>query len=293
MKLKVGKLIVSLSFFFVAIKLSNISLNLDFYNFKIFLGILFFTSISLFAISLRTQIIYNYNRFYKFISILIFNLKSWCLTNIFFSFTADIMKIFYYKNLRKENIFSFIIIEKFINLISILCLFIFVTYLIYYKQEYKFIYINLFISFLIVFILIIFKFSFYLKFLPYLNFIDYALTETKKNFSFPRYISVFFINIFIQLISIIGFFFVFYILNIKISIQDFLILYLFHYLSGLIQLFPSGLGLREFLFYFSSNFINLKLDILISLALIFTITNILISILILVCIYFFKRKLTI
>jgi len=93
----------------------------------------------------------------------------------------------------------------------------------------------------------------------------------------------------IHYLSFTGFFLIIHYLNVKISTINLFVLYFIKYLSGLFQLFPSGMGIREFLFFAVASTMNLDVETMVHLSLVFTTFNISFSIFILVLVKIFSH----
>ena len=290
MKISIFKIIFSLTLFFIVIRLSNIDLNDSFINVNNFTILLFTTLIGLIVISIRNHIIYNSNNQFKLKEVFIFTIHAWALSNFFFSGVSDLMKLFFFKKISKMQIFSFIMIEKYLNISILVLIIIIANFLLYLITKDYFFYLNIF--YLIIFLLILFilfRNNFFLKFFPYFNILNYDFYSSKKLYDLKKYLKITSTIILIHFFSFTGFFLVLLYLNIKISALHIFILYFVNYLSGLFQIFPSGLGIREFFFYIVATAINAEVEPIVHLSLVFTTFNIFFSILILVLIKIFSR----
>ena len=101
-----------------------------------------------------------------------------------------------------------------------------------------------------------------------------------KSYSNNDIFKIFLINLLIHFVSFCNLYLILTILKIKLSFSILLLLYFFYYLSGIFQIFPGGLGIRELLFFLLSNIANLNTDDLLNLSIFITSFNIIFSIII-------------
>jgi hypothetical protein len=168
--------------------------------------------------------------------------------------------------------------------------FIISNFLLYLITKDFFFYHNIFFLFFFLLIFLIsFKKNFFLKFFPYFNIFYYDFYSIKKFYHLKKYLKITATVILIHFFSFTGFFLIIHYLNIKISAIHFFVLFFINYLSGLFQLFPSGMGIREFLFFTAASTMNLEVETMVHLSLVFTTFNISFSILILFLIKIFSH----
>jgi uncharacterized membrane protein YbhN (UPF0104 family) len=290
MKFNILKIFFSLTLFVIIIRISNINLGDNLIRVNNFTILLFTTLLALIVISIRNNIIYNFNNKLKFKEIFIFTIRAWSLSNFFFSGVSDLMKLFFFKKLSKNQILSFILIEKFITLfILTLIITTFCFWFYFITNDYFFFYTTFYLIILLLVLLIFFKKNFFLSFYPYFNIFNYDLYFSKKFFTLKKNLKISLTTILLHLLSFTSFVLILFFLNFNISIFHLFILYFIHYLSGLLQIFPSGIGIRELSFFAVANTINLDVEKVVHLSLVFTTFNIFFSILILVLIYIFSR----
>ena len=290
MKFNILKIFFSLTLFVIVIRISNIDFKDSFINVNNFTILLFTTLLSLTVISIRNNIIYNFNNKLKFKEIFIFTTRAWSLSNFFFSGVSEFMKLFFFKKLSKNQILSFIIIEKFITLYALTLIITIVFFCFYFiTNDYFFFYTTLYLIIFLLVLLIFFKKDFFLSFYPYFNIFNYDFDLSKKFFTLKKNLKISFAIVLLHLLSFTSFVLILFFSNFNISFFHLFILYSIHYLSGLFQIFPSGIGIRELSFFVVANTINLDVEKVVHLSLVFTTFNIFFSILILVLIYFFSR----
>ena len=290
MKFNIFKIFFSLTLFVIIIRISNIDLNDNFIKVNNFTILLFTTLLALIVISIRNNIIYNFNNKLKFKEIFIFTTRAWSLSNFFFSGVTEFMKLFFFNKLSKNQILSFILIEKFITLFTLTLIVTTVCFWFYFiSNDYFFFYIIFYLIILLSVLLIFFKKNFFLSFYPYFNIFNYDFDFSKRFFTLKKNLKISFTIILLHLLSFTSFVLILFFLNFNISIFHLFILYFIHYLSGLLQIFPSGIGIRELSFFVVANTINLDVEKVVHLSLVFTTFNIFFSILILVLIYIFSR----
>jgi uncharacterized membrane protein YbhN (UPF0104 family) len=291
MKLNILKFFFSLTLFVIIIRISNINLNDNFINVNNFTILLFTTLLALIVISIRNNVIYNFNNKLKFKEIFIFTIRAWSLSNFFFSGVSELLKIFFFKMLSKNQILSFILIEKFITLFTLTLIITTVCFLFYFiTNDYFFFYTTFYLIILLLVLLIVFEKNFFLSFYPYLNILSYDFDFSKKKFfTLKKNLKISLAIILLHFLSFTSFVLILFFSNLNISIFHLFILYFIHYLSGLFQIFPSGIGIRELSFFVVANTINLDVEKVVHLSIVFTSFNIFFSTLILVLIYIFSR----
>jgi uncharacterized membrane protein YbhN (UPF0104 family) len=290
MKFNILKIFFSLTLFVIIIRISNIDLNDSFIKVNNFTILLFTTLIALIVISIRNNIIYNSNNKLKFKEIFIFTIRAWSLSNFFFSGVSEFMKLFFFKKLSKNQILSFIIIEKFITLFTLTLIITIIFFCFYFiTNDFFFFYTTLYLIIFLLVLLISFKKDFFLSFYPYFNIFNYDFDFSKRFFTLKKNLKISFTITLLHLLSFTSFVLIIFFLNLDISFFHLFILYFIHYLSGLLQFFPSGIGIRELSFFVVANTINLDVEKVVHLSLVFTTFNIFLSILILVLIYIFSR----
>jgi len=147
MKFNIVKIFFPLILFVIIIRISNIDLNDSFINVINFTILLFTTLLGLITITVRNDIIYNYKNQLKKKEIFIFTIRAWALSNFFFSGVSDLMKLFFFKKLSKNKIFSLIILEKFMTLLVIVLVIIIANFLLYLITKDFFFYLNIFFLF--------------------------------------------------------------------------------------------------------------------------------------------------
>jgi uncharacterized membrane protein YbhN (UPF0104 family) len=290
MKFRIFKIFVSFALFVIVIRISNIDLKDSFIKINNFTILVFTTLLALIGISLRNNIIYNFKNQFEFKKIFIFTIRAWALSNIFFSTVTEFMKFFFFKKFSKNQILTFIIIEKWITLTTLVLIITIVFFWFYLiTNDYYFFYMFFYLIIFLLILFISFTKNFFLKFCPYLNILNYDFVFSKTLYDWKKYFKISLITILIHFLSFISFFFILFFLNFHLSISQLFILYFVHYLSGLFKIFPGGIGIRELSFYVVANTINLDLEKIVRLSLFLTTFNILFSILILVLIYIFSR----
>jgi len=289
------KFFIAVSLFIAVIKLSRTNIHLNFFNYKIFLVVLFSLLISIFLLSLRINIIYNKTKYFKFYQLFLFNLKAWSLSNFFISGTSEVLKIFFFKNLNKTLLFSYIFLEKSIVIFSsvILIILYFIILSCINILNFNLIYLIIFFFLVIYFYLILLKLNFIIQKIPYLNILSFDLNKIIDSFSKSNLLLLVLVNAGVHFVSFFNLLFILLLLKIKLDFLILLILYLFYYLSGILQLFPNGLGIRELLFFLLATFANLNVNNLLNLSILITSLNFLISasiIIIIISINLLKKK---
>jgi hypothetical protein len=214
-KLNIFKFALSIAVFFYIIKVSDVKIDTRYVSFETFLILFFFLGASLFFISLRTNIIYNKFKKYKFSNIFFFNIFSWSASTLLVSGTNEILKFFFFKDLKKVDFFCYLIFEKMTFVIS----FLFIVTLFMLVENFFFNSGELFIFFIffIIFLLSIYLFykSFYIKIIPYINFLNFNIKQISNLFSTTDNIKLIIVNIIIQLIPLITFY-KFFLINVKV-----------------------------------------------------------------------------
>jgi len=289
------KFFFAICLFIAVIKFSKTNIHLNYFNYKIFLILLFSLFLSIFLISLRVNIIYNTTSHFKFYQLFLFNIYTWSLSNFFISGTTEVLKIFFFKNINKTVLFSYIFLEKTIVIFSSVILTILYLIILSYTNVLNFNLTYLIIIFFLViyFFLILLKLNFIVQKIPYLNILSFNLYKIIESFSKSSFLLLVLVNAGVHLVSFFNLFLILLLLKIKLDFLILLILYLFYYLSGILQIFPNGLGIRELLFFFLANLANLNSDNLINLSIVITSLNFLISSIIIIffSIYLLKKKL--
>lgn len=292
-KFNLFKIIISLTLFFVVIKLADSQIHLDYFQPLTLIVLTLSLLFSIFFISVRTNIIFNKNNKKKFIQIYFFHLVTWSASNLFITSLVDFLKIFFFnKNLSKSEIISNIFFEKFIVFITLHFLLI-LYFIFFYIFNIQIIYLNYLIIIFIIFLSLIYlnlfkKINFY-KF-PYINFINFDLFNIIKSYSIINLTELFLANFLIHLTSFLNFLIILTILNINFNFYYLILMYFVYYLSSFFSYFLSGIGIREVLFISLSSIIPLTNNILLNLAILFSSFNILASLLIYFFFYFYLLK---
>lgn len=245
--------------------------------------ILFFSlCISILIISLRTHIIYNKERSISFYNLCIFNFFGWCINNIFIAGTNELLKIFFFRKLGKINLLCYIFIEKSTTAITLFFLINIYLFLLYYLNFLPYRLFNILLIFpsLIFFCYFIFKNNFFIQSVPYLNLISFNLNIIIKLFLMKDFFLLFLANITLHTVSFFNLYLILTTLNIEFNLYILLVIYFVYYLSGVLQIFPGGLGIREFLFFILSLVSYINADDLINLSIFITSLNIIFAFLI-------------
>lgn len=294
-KLNTLKFFFSLSIFFVVIKFSEIKIKFNYFTLEAFLILTIFLLISFFFIFQRTNIIYNYNKLLTTKKLFFLTIYSWSATTLLISGVSEYIKFIFFKRLGWSFFLSLLFFEKILNLITIL-IFIFVIVFIFGENNFFF-FINKYIFFFIflLFTYYLFKNNFFLQKIPYLNFINYNFKNVLNYQTYNSLFKIFFCNIILHLLSFFSFFQIILFFEIKIDFKILLLLYFTNYISGLFQVFPGGLGIREFMFIILSNLTNSDQNVFLNLSIFLTSFQIFAAIIIYFCLYYFlfeKKRLT-
>ena len=269
-KLNILKLFFSLSIFSVVIKFSEIKIKLNYFTLEAFLILTIFLLISFFFIFLRTNVIYNYNKLLSTKKLFFLTMYSWSATTLLISGVNEYIKFIFFKRLGWSNFMSLLFFEKILNLLTI---FIFIFVIVFILGEYNFFFfINKCIFFFIFLLLIyyLFKNNFFLQKIPYLNFINYNFKNIINYQTYNSLFKVFFCNIILHLLSFFSFFQIILFFEIKINFKILLLLYFTNYISGLFQVFPGGLGIRELMFIILSKTTNSDQNVFLNLSIFLT-----------------------
>ena len=294
-KLNTLKFFFSLSIFFVVIKFSEIKIKFNYFTLEAFLILTIFLLISFFFIFQRTNIIYNYNKLLTTKKLFFLTIYSWSATTLLISGVSEYIKFIFFKRLGWSFFLSLLFFEKILNLITIL-IFIFLIVFIFGENNFFF-FINKYIFFFIflLFTYYLFKNNFFLQKIPYLNFINYNFKNVLNYQTYNSLFKIFFCNIILHLLSFFSFFQIILFFEIKIDFKILLLLYFTNYISGLFQVFPGGLGIREFMFIILSNLTNSDQNVFLNLSIFLTSFQIFAAIIIYFCSYYFlfkKKRLT-
>ena len=291
-KISFLKLFLGLSLFFIVIRFANVNIHLNYLNFKIFLSLLFSLFFSITLITLRTNLVYNTKKILNFYQLYLFNIYSWSLNNIFISAISEIFKFNFYRKISKINLVSYIFLEKITVIFSLIILIIFYFLFLFYLNLLT---INLIYLIIIIFLSLLifycaFKSNFLLQRIPYLNLFNFNLNTSIKTLSSVDYFKLILINLCIHLVSFLNLFIILSILKIKLSLIILLFFYFFYYLSGIFQIFPSGLGIRELLFLFYAYKQNLNTNDFLNVSVTITSFNIFLSFVINVFLFITMKK---
>ena len=294
-KLNILKILFSLSIFFAVIKFYKIKINFNYFNLEAFLILTIFLLISFFIISLRTNIIYNNNKLFSIKKLFFLTIYSWSASTLLISGVSEYIKFVFFKRIGWSNFISLLFFEKILNLFTIFLL-IFVIVFILSEDNFLFS-INKYIFFFIflLFIYYLFKNNFFLEKIPYLNFINYNFKQILNNQLYIGLFKILLCNIILHLLSFFSFFQIILFLEIKIDFKTLLLLYFTNYISGLLQVFPGGLGIREFMFIILSNVTNNDQSVFVNLSIFLTLFHIFAALIIYFYSYYFlfkKKRLT-
>ena len=294
-KLNILKIFFSLSVFFVVIKFSEIKIKFNYFTLEAFLILSIFLLISFFFIYLRTNIIYNYNKLLTSKKLFFLTIYSWSATTLLISGVSEYIKFIFFKRIGWSIFISLLFFEKILNLITI---FIFVFLIVFILGEYNFFFfINKYIFFFIflLFIYYLFKNNFFFQKIPYLNFINYNFKNILNYQTYNSLFKIFLCNIILHTISFFSFFQIILFFEIKIDFKILLLLYFTNYISGLFQVFPGGLGIREFMFIILSNITDSDQNVFMNLSIFLTSFQIFAATIIYFYSYYFlfkKKRLT-
>lgn len=294
-KLNILKFFFSLSIFFVVIKFSEIKIKFNYFTLEAFLILTIFLLISFFFIFLRTNIIYNYNKLLSTKKLFFFTMYSWSATTLLISGVSEYIKFIFFKRIGLSIFMSLLFFEKIVNLLTI---FIFIFAIVFILGEYNFFFsINKYIFFFIflLFIYYLFKNNFFLQKIPYLNFINYNFKKILNYQTYNSLFKIFFCNIILHFLSFFSFFQIILFSEIKIDFKILLLLYFTNYISGLFQVFPGGLGIRELMFIILSNITDSDQNVFLNLSIFLTSFQIFAAIIIYFYSYYFlfkKKRLT-
>jgi len=280
--LKLTKIIFSTLLFIFVMQIANVKIHFQFYTIKSILILFLSLCISILIISLRTHIIYNKEGSISFYNLTLFNFLSWCLNNIIIAGTSELLKIFFFRKVGKINLLCYIFIEKLIPVINLFFLISIYIFLLYYLNSlsYRLFNILLIFSLLIFFCYFIFKNNFFIQRVPYFNLINFNLNIIIKSFLMKDFFLLFLANISLHAVSFFNLYLILTTLNIEFNLYILLTIYFVYYLSGVLQIFPGGLGIRELLFFILSQVSYINGDDLINLSIFITSLNIIFSFLI-------------
>jgi uncharacterized membrane protein YbhN (UPF0104 family) len=290
-KLNILKFFFSLSIFFFVIKFSKIKINFNYFTLEAFLILTIFLLTSFFFISLRTNIIYNYNKLLSIKKLFFLTIYSWSATTLLISGVSEYIKFIFFKRIEWSIFISLLFFEKILNLFTIFLL-IFVIVFILSEDNFLFSINKYIFFFFLLFVYYLFKNNFFLQKIPYLNFINYNFKQILNNQSYISLFKILLCNIILHLLSFFSFFQIILFLEIKIDFKTLLLLYCINYISGLLQIFPGGLGIREFMFIILSNITNSDQNAFLNLSIFLTSFHILAAIIIYFYSYYhlFKKK---
>ena len=116
--------------------------------------------------------------------------------------------------------------------------------------------------------------------IPYFNLINFNLNIIIKSFLMKDFILLILTNISLHLVSFLNLYLILTTLNIEFNLYILSTIYFVYYLSGLLQIFPGGLGIRELLFFILSQISYINGQDLINLSIFITSLNIIFSFLI-------------
>jgi len=288
-KLNILKILFSLSLFLVVIKLSEVKIKFNYFTLEACLILTIFLLISFFFIFLRTDIIYNYNKLLSKKKLFLLTIYSWSATNLLISGVNEYIKFIFFKRIGWSIFMSLLFFEKILNLLTI---FIFIFVIVFFIEYNFFFFINKYIFFFIflLFIYYLFKNNFFLQKIPYLNFINYSFKNILNYQTYNSLFKIFFCNIILHVLSFFSFFQIILFFEIKIDLKILLLLYFTNYISGLFQVFPGGLGIREFMFIIFSNMTDSDQNVFMNLSIFLTSFQIFAAIVIYFYSYYFLFK---
>lgn len=235
--------IISLSLLYFILNLNNIDVSqFELLKFETFIVIIICTIFSIFLNTFRLYLISKNILKIRFRDYLYVSLISFVFNVLSFSGTGELIKyyILSYKLKKKDEIFSFFLLERGYGLVSISILFTFITSL-FLLGLLKSI-ILLFLIFLILFNLS--KSNFYFNKIPYLNYFDYSFLniyiKTSK-------IILLLMSLLIHMIYICQLFIIIYfIYKVNIDIKTLIFLTFTVLILNSIPISYSGFGTREF-----------------------------------------------
>tara|TARA_B100000886_G_C20380690_1_gene473800 strand:- start:107 stop:1054 length:948 start_codon:yes stop_codon:yes gene_type:complete len=243
MKKNILLIIISFLLLYFIIEFNNIDIaQFDIFRAETFLLVIFFTLILIILNTIRLYLISQRILKIKFIEYLYFSLTSFVFNVLSFSGTGELIKYYLlsYKLKKKDDIFSFFIIEKAYGLISILIL-TSTIFSFYFFGKTKFLF---FLAFFLVFIFYVDKNNFFLKKIPYLNYFNFSFFDIYKDIN--KFL-ILLVSLLIHIIYILQLFLIMTLVyknNSEFMITIILILTVL--IMNSIPITYSGFGIREF-----------------------------------------------
>lgn len=243
MKKNILLIISSILLLYFILNFNNIDVaKFDIFKVETFFIVIFFTLILIFLNTIRLYLISEKILKIRFIEYLHFSLTSFVFNVLSFSGTGELVKYYLLSNKlkKKDDIFTIFILEKVYGLASI---FILASTIIsfYFFEKIQSIIILLFIFFLII---LFNKNNFFLKKIPYLNYLNFSLFNINKNIN--KFL-ILLVSLLIHMIYILKLFII--ITFVYKSNSDYMVtimLILAVLIMNSIPITYSGFGAREF-----------------------------------------------
>lgn len=243
MKKNILLIIISISLLYFILNFNNIDLaEFDIFKADAFFVVILFTLILITLNTIRLYLISERILKIRFSEYLYFSLTSFVFNVLSFSGTGELIKYYLLSNKlkKKDDIFSFFILEKVYGLVSILII-TSTIFSFYFFEKFIFLIIQVFIFFLLIYFD---NHNFFLKKIPYLNYFNFSLFKIYKNINKFQILLVSLLIHFIYILQL----FIIITFTYKSS-SDFmvtLILILTVLIMNSIPITYSGFGAREF-----------------------------------------------
>ena len=267
---------------YIVLNLANIELNsLNILILETTVFVFIFFLLSILSISLRLYFLTNNFLNTSFKKIFTFSLISYVFNIISFSGSGEAIKYYLLnKEMKiKSELVSIFILEKLMSVLSILIFFSFVFFTIFNDN-----YIILFFLILIL-LTILFKNNFFVRKIPYLNYLDYTLSLVIKN---KKLLKIFLISLVIHFVFIIQFYVLtILVFQIDINLKDLFYISIVILIFNALPLTFSGFGARELAVMISSYFILFDFKKFVDITLSLGLANLLVGFLVLLFISFY------